>query len=215
MSVLHVERREAGAKAKLLRKAGIIPMALVEKGGATHLIQAPEKEVRHALAHASGAGMLEVEVGGEKKHSAILKIVDRDIITRSITHVTLMLVSMDDTVKTDLPVVALGAPALVESGEAVISNPTSAITVRGKVSDMPDHVEIDVSGLTIGDSVSAGQAQLPEGLELMSSPDAVLFTVQPPAELVIEEEPTEEGEAAEGGEEAAPEGESEGEGESA
>lgn len=187
MSVLNVTARPADAKPKALRKAGFVPMALVEKGGKTVLVQAKEVDVRRALAGAGGAGMIDVSVDGDKKPlSVVVKSVDRNILSRGLVHVTVQQISQDDTIKVELPVVAIGMPVLVTEGEGVLMHPTSHLRVRGKVSDLPDHIEVDISNLGLHESVSAGQVELPAGVELLSSPDSQLFSVTIAKEPVLE-----------------------------
>jgi large subunit ribosomal protein L25 len=194
MSVLKVQTRPTEVKAKALRKSGMVPMALVEKGGNTMLIQAQATDVRRALSLAHGAGMIDVEIEGEKNaRSVVVKSVDRDILSRSLTHVTVQAVNKDDTIKVDLPIIAVGMPQLVTDGEGVLMHPTDHIKVRGKISDIPDNFEIDISGLGLHESITAGQVVLPPGVELMSSPDAQLFSVTFAKEMELEAAP--EGEA--------------------
>jgi len=187
MSVLNVKQRPPEVKAKALRKAGIVPMALVQKGGKTLLIQASVNDVKRALSQAHGAGMIEVSLdAGPEPLSVVVKSVDRDILSRTLTHVTVQQVSKDDKIKVDIPVVAIGTPAAIADLGAVLMHPTDHIKVRGKVSDIPDNVEIDVSNLGVHESITAGQVQLPPGVELMSSPDAQLFSVTFAKEIVLE-----------------------------
>ncbi len=192
MSVLHVQERSEETKPKALRKSGLVPMALVAKGGVTTLVQGKLLDVRRALASAHGAGMIDVELEGKKKVGAVVKSVDRDILTRALIHVTLQQVNKDDKIKVDLPIVAVGMPQIVTDGEAILVHPTDHIKVRGKVSDIPDSIEIDISGMALHDAIFAHQAKLPEGVELLSSPDSQLFsvTVAKEPELEVAEEST-------------------------
>lgn len=189
MSVLQVSNRAAESKPKALRKTGMVPMALVEKGGHTRLIQGNAKEVQRALSHAHGAGMIEIAVEGDSEHhSAVVKSVDRDIISRSLNHVTFMQVSKDDKIKVDVPIVAVGTSQAVVDGLGVLMHPTDHIKVRGRVSDIPDQIEVDVSGLGVHESITVSDLKLPAGIELMSSPDSQLFSVTIPKEPTLEEE---------------------------
>lgn len=189
MSVLQVSNRGAEVKAKALRKTGVVPMALVEKGGNIRLIQGSAKEVQRALMHAHGAGMIDIAVEGDAEHhSAVVKSVDRDIISRTLNHVTFMQVSKDDKIKVDVPIVAVGTSQAVVDGLGVLMHPTDHIKVRGRVSDIPDQIEVDISNLGVHDSITVSELKLPEGLELMSSPDSQLFSVTIPKEPTLEEE---------------------------
>jgi len=119
---------------------------------------------------------MDLQVSGGDKLMAMVKSVDRDILSRQITHVTLMQVAADDTVKVDIPVVTTGTPEAVTTGEALLATPMDHLKVKGKINEIPDNIEIDVSGLTVGQSIHAGEVQLPQGLELLTPEDVVLAT---------------------------------------
>jgi large subunit ribosomal protein L25 len=122
--------------------------------------------------------MIDVSIDGDKTPvSVVVKSIDRDLMSRTLTHVTMQEVSRDDKIRVDIPIVAIGMPQAVTDGEAVLMHPTEHIKVRAKVSDVPDNIEVDISGLGVHESITAGQLTLPDGVELMSSPDSQLFTV--------------------------------------
>jgi large subunit ribosomal protein L25 len=92
----------------------------------------------------------------------------------------------------------------------VLSHVTREINVEALPMEIPEHLELDVSHMQIGDSLRAGEVQLPEGVTLLDDPDeTVLATITlptrevEPEEAVAEGEEGAEGEAAAEGEEAA------------
>ena len=72
------------------------------------------------------------------------------------------------------------------------------------MSDIPAHVEVDVSTLEVGHHINAGDLELPEGIKLLSSPDATLFGLQYLRAVSLEPEVSEEPIEGEVAEEAAP-----------
>ena len=78
-------------------------------------------------------------------------------------------------VQLDVVVISIGNPEAVANGEAMLTQPTSHVKLRGKVADMPEQLEVDVSQLGIGDTVSAHNLVLPAGVDLLSAPDATLY----------------------------------------
>jgi large subunit ribosomal protein L25 len=87
-------------------------------------------------------------------------------------------VGEDDVLKLDVQIVPMGTPEPVALGEAMLTQPTTTVKLRGKVADMPEQLEVDVSQLKIGESIHAGELPLPPGVDLISSPESTLFTVQ-------------------------------------
>lgn len=201
MSVLQVERREPGKPAKL-RRQGILPMALVERNNTTTLIQANEADLRKAMAGADGLGRLDLEIAGEKKpRKVMIKQVDKNFVHQQLLTVTLVEVSEDDQVRVDVAVVAINVPADFEGQGVSLTHPTDHVKVRGKVSAIPERIEVDLSQMEVGHHISAGDLVLPEGVELISSPDATVFSLQILKAVSLEPEAAEEtteGEATEG-----------------
>jgi large subunit ribosomal protein L25 len=200
MSILHVERRTLGAvKPKHLRQQGLLPLAFVTSEHKTDTMQVSAEELRRAMAHVDALGRLDIEIAGEKgRRKVMVKQIDKDYLKGHITHVTLQEVSDQDTVKIDLPITAIGTPVPVAEGLGVLVHPTDHIKVRGKMGEMPNHIEVDVSELDMTGHINAGDITLPPNIELISSPDATLFSVtaikvEEPAESVAlgEEAPAE------------------------
>src|SRR5688572_16405406 len=167
MSVLQVERRTAGKPAQLRRK-GVLPMALIGRDNSTTLIQASEIALRKAMAAADGLGRMDLEIEGEKKpRKVMLRSIEKNFIDQQILCATLVEVSADDVVKIDLAIVAINVPEDFEGHGLSLTHPTDHIKVRGKMSSMPERIEVDLSGLEVGHHINAGDVQLPEGIELI------------------------------------------------
>lgn len=204
MSVLNATLRDAAAKPKRLRNDGFVPLALLQPGSPSMLLQAKVADLKHAISHVRGAGILDIMIEGEKaKRHVMLKGVDQDPVARAILSVTFMQVSEKDKVKADLPIASVGTPHPVAEGFGVLVHPTNAVTIRGRVSDIPDHLEVDISAMQVGESIHAGDVKLADGLELLSSADAILFSLQQARNLMADIEAEQAAEAAAAEESAA------------
>ena len=214
MAALLAELRDPNkTKPAHLRRAGLIPLALTRRDHSTITLQATIDSLKSALKAADGHGRFELKLDGGDTIKVILKQQAFDWLHHKPLSATLQEVGEDDVLKLDVPIISTGTPEPVKAGEAMLTQPTSHVKLRGKVADMPEHIEIDVAHLTIGDSISAHELELPEGVDLLSSPEATLFTCQvirtiteaeltPSVPVEGEAEGTEEG-GEEGGEEKA------------
>jgi large subunit ribosomal protein L25 len=127
-----------------------------------------------------------------------------------VTHIDLQEVRLDQPIAASIHVDFIGeedAPGVREGG--VLSHVTREINVEALPMEIPEHLELDVSHMQIGDSLRAGEVKLPEGVTLLDDPDeTVLATVTLPTRVEEPEEVLAEGE--EGAEvpegEEAPEG---------
>lgn len=195
MVQLEVEERDGAKAPKHIRRDGLLPIGLVEPGHGTRLVQAPLHDVTRVLSHSSGVGMFEMKVKGETKaRTVVIKQLDRDIVKRQLLNLTVMQITRDQVLTSDVPVHAVGTPQAITDHVGVLVSPTSHVKVKGKAMDLPAHIEVDVSAMEIGDSISVGQIPLPAGVEIVSSADAALFSLQP-LRQEIEEAPAGEEEA--------------------
>jgi len=110
----------------------------------------------------------------------------------------------------------IGEPAGVTEG-GVLSQVNREITVEALPMEIPEHLDLDVTGMAIGDTLRLVDLPVQEGVKFLDDPEeTVLATVTMPTRIVEPEpeegEELEEGELPEGaelpeGEEAAAEGE--------
>lgn len=182
MVTLQVEHRSAdkGLSPKALRANGLLPMAIVERGVGTKMIQAPYRAVKEALTQTRGAGSFRIALPGEKRpRQVVVKQVDRDVVSNKVQHLTLMQVSEGDLVEMEVQVVAHGVPACVDRNQATLETPTRTVKLLGRIADLPEFVRVETAALEVGATVSAGDLEMPEGVSLASSADATLFVVSP------------------------------------
>jgi len=213
------ERTSLGSsESRRLRKQGIVPGILYGRTEPV-AIAVGERELRAALTTSAGSHVvLDVAVDSGREHSAILKDYQRDKVRGTITHIDLQEVRLDQPIQTAVVVTLVGEAAGTKEG-GVLSQVVNEVNVEALPLEVPQHIEIDVSALQIGDSLRLADIEAPAGVTFLDDPEeTVLASVAAPSrveELEGEEgeeaaaegeEPTAEGEAAaDGGEEAADE----------
>jgi large subunit ribosomal protein L25 len=215
---LVVTNREGlgSAESRRLRKEGLVPGVLYGSGEPVAICIA-ERELRRALTGAAGLhSILDVEIDGKgSTHASILKEYQVDPVRGGVTHVDLQEVRLDKPIQSSVSVQLHGgddAPGVREGG--VLSQPLREITVEALPLEMPEHIDLDVSGMEIGGTLRIADLTAPEGATLLDDPDTVVATVTAPTK-VVEPEPTEEELAAMEAEAEAAEGEEGAEGEAA
>jgi large subunit ribosomal protein L25 len=172
----------------------------------------PERELRRALSGPAGLhAILDVVLEGQKTtHPSVLKDYQQDKLRGLVTHIDLHEVRLDQPIQTSVAVQLVGgedAPGVREGG--VLSQVTREVTVEALPMEVPEHLELDVGAMAIGDTLRIGDLRTPEGVTVVDDPENVLATVTLPTRVVEPEEELEEAEA-EGVEgEEAPEGGSE------
>ena len=73
----------------------------------------------------------------------------------------------------------------------VLSQPLREVTVEALPLEVPEHIDLDVSGMEIGATLRISDLTAPEGVTLLDDPEMVVATVTAPTK-VVEPEPTEE-----------------------
>ena len=215
---LVVAQREGlgSAESRRLRKEGIVPGVLYGNGEPVAICIA-ERELRRALTGAAGLhSILDVEIDGKgETHASILKEYQVDPVRGLVTHVDLQEVRLDQAIQASVTVLLVGgedAPGVREGG--VLSQPLREVTVEALPLEVPEHLDIDVSGMDIGGTLRVSDLTTPEGVTLLDDLEMVVATVTAPTK-VVEPEPTEEELAAMEAEAEAAEGEEGAEGEEA
>jgi large subunit ribosomal protein L25 len=212
---LQVRERErrGSADARRLRREGFIPGVLYGKGIAPHAICVPERDLRRVLTGTSGLhAILDVVVEGQQAtHASILKDFQQDPIRGHISHVDLQEVRLDRPIQAQVAVQLVGEPAGVKEG-GVLSQVQREINVEALPMEIPEHLDLDVSGMAIGDTLRLSDLGERDGVKYLDDPDeTVLATVTlPTREVEPEPEEVEEGEELPEGEvppEEQPEGE--------
>jgi large subunit ribosomal protein L25 len=199
------------AESRRLRRSGLIPGVLYGRENPVS-ISIPERDLRHALTSRGGLNaVLDVVVDGGKVHSSVLKEFQQHPVKGHITHVDLQEVRLDQPIHATVPLHVHGESAGVKEG-GVLSQVTSEINVEALPMEVPEHLEIDVSGLQMGDTLRLDALQMPQGVTLLDDPETVVATVTAP---MREEEPEpvegEEGAEVPEGEAAAEEAAADGE----
>jgi len=207
---LTVKERESrgSADSRRLRKQGFIPGVLYGKGKGSYAICVPERELRRVLTGAGGLhAILDVVLEGQATtHASILKDYQQDPIRGHISHIDLQEVRLDQPIQASVTVQLIGEPAGVKEG-GVLSQVQREINVEALPMEIPEHIDLDVSGMAIGDSLRLADLAPVEGVTYLDDPEeTVLASVGLPArEIEPEPEELEEGEELAEGEEA-PEG---------
>jgi large subunit ribosomal protein L25 len=201
------------AESRRLRADGLVPGVLYGNGGNAHPFSIEERELRKALTGDHGLhAILDVVLEGQQKaHHAVLKEYQLDPTRARLLHIDLQEVRLDQAIHTQVVVELIGESEGVKEG-GVLSQIQREVNVEALPREVPDRLELDVSGMKIGDTLRLSDLRVPEGVKLLDDPETVLSTVTPPTKIeepeVVEEE-LEEGELPEGevpeGEEA-PEG---------
>lgn len=187
---LKVEKREATGKgvARKLRASGLVPGVVYGKNIEAKPIIIDPQDLLNKL---SGNAIFDLDITGVGKDTVMVKEVQKDPITGVIKHIDFLHISMDEKITVSVSIVLLGdAPGIKEGG--VLQQMLREIEVECLPLDIPENIEVDISGLEIGNSVSVSEIEVGDNFEIITPLDEVIVTVILPTEIVEDE--VEEGE---------------------
>jgi large subunit ribosomal protein L25 len=208
------ETRGTGA-ARTVRREGKVPGVVYGSGQDNVMIQLDRDLMNREVGKPGFYNHLyQLAIAGKT-----INVLPRELqvhpVTDAILHVDFLAVKADATVTVELPVVFLNeeeCPGLVRGG--VLNVVRHEVEVECPANAIPESIEIDLTGLEIGDSVHISMVSLAANVvPTIDDRDFTIATIAAPTVITEdEEEGGEEGEAVEGAEEGEG-GEEEGEGE--
>jgi large subunit ribosomal protein L25 len=211
------DRSERGTRAaKRLRREGYVPGVVYGgKDGDCTSFKVNSRALRQVLV--DGAALIDLKVAG-KTRPVIVKDRQQHPVRDELLHIDLLEVRLDEKIQTQVSVHLEGseeAPGIKEGG--VLEHVTHQLNIEALPTDIPDAIQVDVSGLEIAATMHLSEISPPAGVTFLDDPEeTILATVVVPTEveepeieeeieLVGEEgEPLEEGAEPAEGEEGAP-----------
>ena len=172
---MNAESRKAAGKGASgrLRRDGKIPGVVYGAGGEPVSVAVLEKDVQAALK--TGVRILDLKVGSESV-TALLKDVDYDHLGERLIHVDFQRLRKGEKVSIRIPVVFKGQPVGAKEG-GVFNVLHDTLLVRCQPEDVPDHLEIEVTELMLGDSVHVKDIVLPKGVAAAEGAEVVMAVV--------------------------------------
>jgi large subunit ribosomal protein L25 len=193
--------------ARRLRAEGKVPGVLYGHGIDPVPLAVDGRELRGALTGESGLNaLITLDVEGTK-HLAMARHLQRHPVRGNVSHVDFVIVRRDEVVSADIPIHPVGEATEVLNEDGIVEQTLFTLTIRATPTNIPGNIEVDVSALTIGDTIRVGDLSLPSGVVTEVDPEEPVVVGQPPRVEEEPEVPEEEAEAAEGEEaegEAAP-----------
>jgi large subunit ribosomal protein L25 len=192
--------------ARRARAAGRVPAVLYGHGMDPQHLTVDARDFRFAMRTDAGSNVLLSLKVGSQTHLTLAKDVQRHPIRGDYIHIDFLSVRRGEKVTVSVPVHLVGeAPGVRDGG--VADQDIYQINLEAEVTAVPEQVEVDISGLQIGDVLRVGDITAPSGATIVDDPEASVISVVAPT---VETAPAEAPEGAEA--EAATETPAEGEG---
>lgn len=193
---LRAELRTGSGKeaARSLRRAGKFPAVFYGPKRETLAIEIDTREFRLRISSLEGSHLIRLASTSTDLNDkmALVKESQHHPVTGAIVHADLYEVDMAATIRVPVPLHFVGKAEGVVLG-GILQPVRREIEVECLPTDIPEYIEVDVTGLNIHDAVHVSTVVLPAGVSALYETDFAVVTVLPPT---VEAAPSGEAEAA-------------------
>lgn len=196
-------REEVGkSRSKGLRHQGVIPAVVYGEGSDALSIKVSRGQVLKLIhQHHIENAIIKLMIKDDKKKSGracMMKEIQHDPIRGEILHIDFNEISLTKQIKVKVPVATKGEAIGVKQDGGALEHILWEIEVECLPTQIPKNIEVDVSGLKIGDTIHIKDIVFPSQVKVITEPEAIVLAVAAPMK-------EEAAPAAEGEEKAEPE----------
>ena len=188
-ATLKAQKREDLGKgaSRTLRRTGRVPAVLYGRELESVHLSVDAHEAEH-LFHSISVDntIVDLSVDGEKKpYQTLVREIQTHPWRDTLVHIDFLRIQEGVAVDLEVPVELIGVPVGVRLKGGVLEQIVHELEVRCIPSKIPESFTLDVTELDINDSLHVSDIQLPEGVEILMSPDQTICAVAIPR--VVEE----------------------------
>lgn len=176
--ILDIQPRDLGSKGTLrrLRKDGLLPAVVYEKGGKSLPAAVVNKDFSLLARRSKGSQLFVLksedrELNGKR---AVVREVQQDYRSGHVLHIDFHALREDEKLHIAVAITLTGEAPGVKLGGGVLSFVTHAIEVFCLPKDIPAKLELDVSGLQLGQSLHARDIPLPPNVEIRDPEETIV-----------------------------------------
>jgi len=179
--------------ARKLRQSGNVPAIIYGHGREPQSLAINTREVERLLGTISaGSTVIELNMDGTTARTLIREI-QRHPFKRSILHIDFQELVAGEKVTVSVPLRFTGTADGVRNSGGILEETMHQVHVRVDPSLIPDHIDVDVTPLTIGHSFHISDLKLPEGVTILDDAGATVCVCAAPQAAVEEAAPGAEG----------------------
>jgi large subunit ribosomal protein L25 len=173
--------------ARKARLAGRVPGIVYGHHREPQPLTLEARELDRLLERTAGqTTVIELTLDGATLRTLIREI-QRHPFKRQVLHVDFQELVAGEKVSVEIPLRFVGTPDGVRNFGGILDQIMHSVTVEADPSNIPDHLDVDINGLGLNQSLHVSDLKVPAGVELMDDPDSTLCVVTPPR---VAEEPT-------------------------
>lgn len=164
--------------ARKLRQAGQVPGVIYGHKRDPQPLAVDARELERLLDKVTLSTVIELNLGGITARTLIREL-QKHPFKKQVLHIDFQELVAGEKVTVDVPLVFHGTPEGVRSG-GLLDVVLHEVTVKADPSSLPDHIDVDLTNLTIGHPLHVSDITLPEGVEIAGDPAQTVATVAAP-----------------------------------
>ncbi len=191
------KRAVLGKQVKKLRDEGIVPGVIYGRDSASVSLQFDGRDLRKLVGQVGASQLISIAIKDQAQpEMALLRDVQRDVLTGDLLHVDFYRVNMSERLRTEIPLVAIGESPVIEAREGILIQGITTIEVECLPGDLVDAIEVDLSELVeINHAILVEDLAVPGSIDVLTSPDEMIVRIVHLEEEILELEEEEEEEA--------------------
>ena len=158
-----------------LRGRGRVPAVLYGMKDPNMLVEFGEMELSKVMNSTGEHGVIKLNLSGTTADT-LIKEVQRDPVTRRITHMDLQRINSSQRIKAKIPVVLRGEEYFKNSG-AIVQQQVNSVEVECTPDRLPRHIYADVSKLGSKRRITVGDLEVGEEISILNNPFSTVVTM--------------------------------------
>ena len=185
-------RSESGkGAARSLRSQGRIPATIYGHKRQPQSLSIETRELEKLLGTISAENtVIDLDVGGTSSRTLIREI-QRHPFKRQILHVDFQELVAGEKITVRVPIILVGVSEGVRLSGGVLDQTMRDLEVRVDPSNIPNHIDVNIESLQIGQSIPVDEITLPEGVEVVGEKSSPVCVVSAPRAVVETAAPAE------------------------
>jgi large subunit ribosomal protein L25 len=170
-----------------LRRGGRIPAVLYGHTSGNIALDVDPKEIFKILHSQSGENTLfALTVPGRETVNCLIKEYQLEPISHQLLHADFYEVAMDEALEVDVPLTTRGEAYGVKTEGGLMDIVHRELRVECLPADIPEHLEVDVTNMKIGDLMRVKDIQVSDKIKILDDPETVIIAIEHPrAEEVV------------------------------
>ena len=165
------DRNTGTRTSRRMRRDGRVPGVLYGLGAESVTVAVDWSDLRRALTTEAGVNaIIQLEVEGER-HMSIIKDLQRHPVRRDVLHIDFLRIDPTRDVTVDVPIVMVGEARELIAADGMVDQNLFTLSVNAPPDRIPTELEVDISDLTVGDSIRVGDLALPVGVSTDVDPE--------------------------------------------